>query len=49
MSQVEAEAEVSRLNQVNAGKSCVYLYCTSRLIDKDDSSTPEDAAPRVNE
>jgi hypothetical protein len=31
MSQAEAEAEVARLNQVNAGKSCVYLYCTSRL------------------
>lgn len=43
MSQAEAEAEVSRLNQVNAGKSCVYLYCTSRLVEKDGSSAPEDA------
>ena len=33
MSQGEAETEVSRLNQVNAGKRCVYLYCTSRLIE----------------
>jgi hypothetical protein len=33
MSQEAAEAEVSRLNQVNAGKRCVYLYCTSRLIE----------------
>jgi hypothetical protein len=33
MSQVEAEAEVSRLSQVNAGKGCVYLCCTSRLIE----------------
>ena len=49
MSRAEAEAEVSRLNQVSAGKSCVYLYCTSRLIEKDDSSTPEDTAPRVDE
>jgi len=28
-----AEAEVSRLNQVNAGKSCTYLYCISRLVE----------------
>ena len=28
-----AEAEVSRLNQVNADKSCLYVACTSRLID----------------
>ena len=34
MSQAEAETEVSRLNQVNADKSCVYLYCTSRLIER---------------
>jgi hypothetical protein len=25
-------AEVSRLSQVNADKSCLYFYCTSRLI-----------------
>jgi len=48
MSQAEAEAEVSRLNQVNAGKSCVYLYCTSRLIEKGDSNIPEDTAPAAN-
>jgi hypothetical protein len=33
-SQVAAEAEVSRLNQINADKSCVYFYCTSRLIEQ---------------
>ena len=33
MSQGQAEAEVSPLNQVNAGKRCVYLYSTSRLIE----------------
>jgi hypothetical protein len=49
MSQAEAEAEVSRLNQVNAGKSCVYLYCTSRLIEKGDSDVPEDTVPAANE
>ncbi len=49
LSQVEAEAEVSRLNQVNAGKSCVYLYCTSRLIESSDSDVPEDTATRVDE
>ena len=38
MSLVEAEAEVSRLKQLNAGKGCVYLYCTSRLIEKKGSS-----------
>lgn len=38
MSQADAEAEVSRLNQLNAGKSCVYLYCTSRLIEKKESA-----------
>jgi hypothetical protein len=32
-SQADAEVEVSRLNQLNADKSCVYLYCTSRLIE----------------
>jgi hypothetical protein len=41
MSQAEAEAEVSRLNQVDADKSCVYLYCTSRLIKQsNDSDVP---------
>jgi len=49
MSQAEAEAEVSRLNQVNAGKSCVYLYCTSRLIEKGDSDAREETAPAANE
>ena len=43
ISQVEAEAEVSRLNQLNAGKGCVYLYSTSRLIERNDS-THDDAA-----
>jgi hypothetical protein len=33
-SQSEAEAEVSRLSQVNADKSCLYFYCTSRLIEQ---------------
>jgi hypothetical protein len=33
-SQVAAEAEVSRLNQINAGKDCVYFYCTSKLIEQ---------------
>ncbi len=33
-SQVAAEAEVSRLNQINADKSCTYFYCTSRLIEQ---------------
>jgi len=42
-SQTEAEAEVSRLNQVNAGKSCDYLYCTSRFIESDDSGASENA------
>jgi hypothetical protein len=32
-SQVAAEAEVSRLNQVNADKSCLYFYSTSKLIE----------------
>ena len=36
-SQVEAEAEASRLNQLNANKGCVYLYCTSHLIEGNDS------------
>ncbi len=34
-SQSDAEAEVSRLSQVNADKSCQYFYCTSRLIEQD--------------
>ena len=33
-SQVAAESEVSRLNQINADKSCMYFYCTSRLIEQ---------------
>jgi hypothetical protein len=33
-SQAAAEAEVSRLNEINAEKSCAYLYCTSRLIEQ---------------
>jgi hypothetical protein len=48
MSQPEAEAEVSRLNQLNAGKSCVYLYCTSRLIESNDLDDSANADP-VNE
>jgi hypothetical protein len=48
MSQAEAEAEVSRLNQENGGKSCVYLYCTSRLIESDDSGVPENPDPLVD-
>jgi hypothetical protein len=32
-SQSDAEAEVSRLSQVNADKSCLYFYCTSRMIE----------------
>jgi hypothetical protein len=49
MSQPEVEAEVSRLNQLNAGKSCVYLYCTSRLIERNDSDVSANADHRVNE
>jgi len=45
ISQPEAEAEVSRLNQVNAGKGCVYLYCTSRLIESNDSDVSSNSAP----
>ena len=33
-SKVAAEAEVSRLNQINADKSCTYFYCTSRLVEQ---------------
>jgi hypothetical protein len=32
-SKAVAEAEVSRLSQINADKSCVYICCVSRLID----------------
>jgi hypothetical protein len=32
-SQQAAEAEVSRLRQVNAGKRSEYFYCTSRLVE----------------
>jgi hypothetical protein len=34
ISQSDAEAEVSRLSQVNAGKRCLYFYCTSKLIEQ---------------
>jgi hypothetical protein len=34
-SQQGAEIEASRLNQINADKSCTYFYCTSRLIEQD--------------
>jgi hypothetical protein len=34
-SQSDAEAEVARLSEVNAEKSCLYFYCTSRLIERD--------------
>ena len=37
-SQVAAEAEVSRLNQVNAGKRCTYFWCTSRLVEETEHS-----------
>src|SRR5689334_2973755 len=30
----DAEAEVSRLTQVNTDKSCLYFYRTSRLIEQ---------------
>jgi len=36
-SQSDAEAEVSRLSEVNADKSCLYFYCTSRLIEQSQS------------
>jgi hypothetical protein len=38
MSRADAEADVSRLNRVNADKSCVYVYCTSRLIEQSNDS-----------
>jgi hypothetical protein len=37
-SQGAAEAEVSRLNQINAEKSCTYFWCTSRLIEQSEDS-----------
>jgi hypothetical protein len=37
-SQSDAEAEVSRLSQINADKSCLYFYCTSRLIEQSGDS-----------
>lgn len=33
-SQSDAEAKVSRLSQANADKTCLYFYCTSRLIEQ---------------
>jgi hypothetical protein len=33
-SQAAVDAEVSRLNQINANKSCTYFYCTSRLVEQ---------------
>ena len=38
-SQAAADAEVSRLNQVNAGKRCMYFWCTSRLIEHPEQPT----------
>jgi hypothetical protein len=32
-SKAAAEAELSRLNNINADKNCVYVCCISRLID----------------
>lgn len=29
-----AQIEVSRLNRINADKSCTYFYCTRRLIEQ---------------
>jgi hypothetical protein len=37
-SQGAADAEVSRLNQINTGKSCKYFWCTSRLIEEIEDS-----------
>jgi len=37
-SQKGAEIEASRLNQINADKSCTYFYCTSRLIEQSTDS-----------
>jgi hypothetical protein len=49
MSQAEAEAEVSRLSQLNAGKGYVYLYCTSHLIERRcfQSPGPEQSKPHA--
>jgi len=33
ISQIAAETEVLRLNQINAEKGCKYFYSISRLID----------------
>ena len=47
MSQADAEGEVARLNQLNADKGCVYLYCTSRLVEESaDSPTELDLPPQ---
>jgi hypothetical protein len=35
-SQEAAEAEVPRLNAINADQSCVYLWETSRLVESRD-------------
>ena len=32
-SETVAEAEVTRLNRINADKKCKYICCMSRLID----------------
>lgn len=32
-SETDAETEVSRLNRINADKTCLYFYCISRLIE----------------
>ena len=45
-SQPDAEAEVSRLSQVNADKSCLYFYCTSRLIEQDQCIVKERPASK---
>jgi hypothetical protein len=33
MSELDADAEVSRLNQLNRDKGCVYISCMTRLIE----------------
>jgi hypothetical protein len=40
-SQVGAEAEVSRVNEINADKSCKYFYRTSRLIEQNADTSPK--------
>ena len=35
-SEAAAEIEVSRLNTINANKSCVYFYNISRLVEGED-------------